>query len=414
MLAAAVLSLALTATVPGVAGAGGLTFDQALGLVEQVPGVEGARAAVTAQRDMAGRISSQIANPELRVEPGYRVSDSPTSATRFEGTASLSQSWSLSGLGGRRREAARLEGDQLEAEARAIALARRLSAAQAWIDLWAAEAALHEAREELELAADLAVRSERAAEHALLTRAESADAVAYRAEARLLALSIEGETTDLGYRLAREMARPPAALSAIGALPDPALPDEREWPKLVERAAAAPEIVARRIAAHAEAARVAEVRAARGTQLTTGLALQRDNLGEYVVFGQVGITLPIFDRGEREAAPYAAAAARARGEAEDAARGAAAELARAFHEVEHTQEVLAEMEKGFVPASAEAARLREVAFRAGDATVLEVLVARRGAASARARLNRARAAHAWAKVKIWLELAELARYGGPV
>jgi outer membrane protein TolC len=62
-----------------------------------------------------------------------------------------------------------------------------------------------------------------------------------------------------------------------------------------------------------------------------------------------------------------------------------------------------------MPASVEAARLREVTFRAGDATVVEVLVARRNAVAARARLNRAKAAHAWALVKVWLELAEIER-----
>ncbi|GEJ56680.1 TolC family protein [Anaeromyxobacter diazotrophicus] len=394
------------------ASADALTFDEALGLAERAPSVEAARAATSAQRDLASRISSQTSNPLLTVEPGYRISSSPTSTTRFEGTATLSQSWNLAGLASRRREAARGEGDQLDAEARATALARRLSAAQAWVDLWAAQAALADARQEAELAADLAARTGRAAEQALLTRADAADAVTYRAEARLLALSVEGETTDLGFRLARETARPPAALATAGELPSPTLPPPGEWAGLVARAGALPEVAARRLTARAESARAAEARAARGTALTLGAAVQRDNLGEYVVFGQVGVSLPLFDRGEREAAPFAAAAARAQGEAEEAGRAAAAELARAFHEVEHTGEVLHELEQGFLPASAEAARLREVTFRAGDATVLEVLVSRRSAAAARARLNRARAAHAWAQVKVWLELAEVARAEG--
>jgi cobalt-zinc-cadmium efflux system outer membrane protein len=404
MLAATLLTSLLAAAAAPAGDA--LTFDEALGLAERAPAVH------AAQRDLASRISSQTSNPELLVEPGYRVSPSATSTTHLEGVVSLSQSWSLAGLSSRRRESARAEGDLLAAEARATALARRLSAAQAWIDLWAAQAALADARQEAEIAADLAARTERAAEHALLTRAEAADAVTYRGEARLLALSVEGETTDLGYRLARETARPPVALATAGPLPDPPLPPVEQWPRLIERAGALPDAVARRLAAHADAAHAAEARAARGTQLMLGASMQRDNLAEYVAFGQIGLTFPFFDRGEREAAPYAAAAARERGQAEDAARAAATELARALHEVQHTQEVLAELDKGFLPASAEAARLREVAFRVGDATVLEVLLARRSATAARARLNRARAAHAWARVKVWLELSELARAGG--
>ncbi|HET9598670.1 MAG TPA: TolC family protein [Anaeromyxobacteraceae bacterium] len=386
-----------------------LTFDQALGLADHAPGVEGARSGAAAARELAGQVSSQTSNPELRIEPGYRLSESPSSVTRFEGTAALSQTWNLAGLSSRRRDAASSEADVAAVEARAAALARRLSAAQAWIDLWAAQQAYTGALEELRLADDLAARSDRAAGQALLTRADAADAAAYRAEARLLALSVEGEVTDLGYRLAREASVPAAALAASGPLPDVPVPPSGDWPQAVERAAALPEARARRLAAHADAARAAEARAARGTALTLGAALQRDNLAEYVGFAQVGVTLPLFDRGEREAALSEAAAARARGEADDLARAAGAELARAFHEVEHTGEVLHELEAGFLPASLEAARLREVAFRAGDATVLEVLVARRSAAAARARLSRAQAAHAWARVKVWLQLAEMER-----
>src|SRR5512132_3330327 len=217
----AALLLVLSAAAAAAPDAGGLTFDEALGLAEHVPSVEAGRTAVGAQRDVAGSISSQTANPELRLEPGYRLSSSSGSTTRFEGTVGIAQSWSLAGLGARRREAALGEGDQLEAEVRAAALARRLSAAQAWIDLWAAQATLVEARHELALAADLADRTERAAAHALITRAEAADAITYRAEARLLAISADGEVTDVGYRLARETARPPTALLATGELPLP-------------------------------------------------------------------------------------------------------------------------------------------------------------------------------------------------
>jgi outer membrane protein TolC len=386
-----------------------LTFDEALGLADHTSAVEAGRAAVAAHRDHVARISSQTSNPVLTVEPGWRVGASPSSTTRFEGGAGLSQSWSLAGLSRRRRDAARAEGDALAAEVRAAALARRLAAAQAWIEAWAAQSALADARQEAEIAGELADRTGRAAEQALLTRADAADAAAYRAEARQLALAVEGEVTDLGFRLAAETGRPPVALAPAGDLPSPVLPPSAEWPALVERAGGLPDVAARALLARAEAARAVEARAARGTQLTLGARWQRDNLGESVVYGQVGLTLPLFDRGEREAAAAAAGAARARGEAEDLARAAAVGLARALHEVEHTGEVLAELEGGFLPASATALRLREVALRAGDATVLEVLVARRSAAAARARVNRAKAAHAWAQVKVWLLLAELAR-----
>jgi outer membrane protein TolC len=46
-------------------------------------------------------------------------------------------------------------------------------------------------------------------------------------------------------------------------------------------------------------------------------------------------------------------------------------------------------------------------MRAGETTVLEVLVARRALAAARARRTRALAAHAWAQVRVWMLLAHL-------
>lgn len=386
-----------------------LTFDEALGLASRAPSVEGARQGAAASKALAAALSSQTSNPEVRVEPGYRLTQSPASTTRFEGIASLSQSWNLAGLASRRRESLRAEAETLEVQVRAVAMARRLGAAQAWIDLWAAQASLSDAHQEAALAAALAERTERGAAAALLTRADAADAASYRAEARLFALSVEGEATDLGFRLARETARPPVALETAGELPEPVLPAPTEWPALVALAAELPDVVARRLVARAEAARAAEVRAARGSALSFGVAVSRDNLREYVGFVQLGVTVPVFDHGEREAAPLVAAAVRGEREAEDARLAAAAELARSLHEVEHTQEILEELKRGFLSASAEAARLREVAFGAGDTTVVEVLVARRTAVAAVARLNRARAAHAWARVKVWIQLAELSK-----
>jgi outer membrane protein TolC len=46
-------------------------------------------------------------------------------------------------------------------------------------------------------------------------------------------------------------------------------------------------------------------------------------------------------------------------------------------------------------------------MRAGETTVLEVLVARRVWAAARQKRTRAQAAHAWAQVKVWMLLADM-------
>jgi outer membrane protein TolC len=46
-------------------------------------------------------------------------------------------------------------------------------------------------------------------------------------------------------------------------------------------------------------------------------------------------------------------------------------------------------------------------FEAGEATILEVITARRNVANARGRLERARAQNAWARVKVWLWLSAI-------
>jgi outer membrane protein TolC len=103
----------------------------------------------------------------------------------------------------------------------------------------------------------------------------------------------------------------------------------------------------------------------------------------------------------------AAAAARAQGEFEEARAMAATEMARSLHEVEHTGEVLEAIEKELVPAAEANAKARDASMRAGETTVLEVLVARRVWAAARAKQTRALAAHAWARVKVSMLLADM-------
>ncbi len=166
-------------------------------------------------------------------------------------------------------------------------------------------------------------------------------------------------------------------------------------------------MVARKLVGDAERARGLELRSARGWGLGTGVKGTRDYLATWGVQAVLELSVPLFDRGEREAAAQAAAALRSDGEHREAMQASATELTRALHEVEHTGEVLAAVETELLPAAAEGARVREASMRAGETTVLEVLVARRSWAAARARRTRALASHAWAQVKVWMLLADL-------
>jgi outer membrane protein TolC len=214
--------------------------------------------------------------------------------------------------------------------------------------------------------------------------------------------------TDLGYALAAAVARAPEhPLVTSGDLPEAPVPPRHEWAGLITRAVSLPSPRALALVAEADRALALEVRAASGGELELGVLGQRDAAGRTVLLGSVRLTLPVFERGQRAAGVIAAQAAQKAGAAADASRRAGVALARALHEVEHTREVLEELHEALLPATAESARLRTAAFRAGDATVVEVLLARRAAASARARELRASAAHAWARAKTMLLLAQL-------
>ncbi len=383
------------------------TFDQAIGLASRAPAVAGAEAAAAEQRKVGDSVSSLIANPTLNVQPGA-AKDPLDDQWRYMGEATLMQGWNLSGLPGDRKTSIRAEGDQLTAEARAAALSHRLGAAQAWLDAWAARQSLADALKEFELARDFSAKMARAAEAAAFTRAEAADAATYAAEAHVLAISAEGDVVERGYQLAVAMGqqaeKPPLA---AGPLPRPPSPSRTDWPSILDAAGKLPAVAARKLASDADRAREAELRSLKGWGLGTGVKGTRDYLGTWGAQAVLEVSFPLFDRGEREAAPMAAAAARAQGEFQQARAVAATEIARALHEVEHSGEVLAAVEGELVPAARVNAEARQASLRAGETTVLEVLVARRVLTSARQRLTRAQADHAWARVKVWMLLADM-------
>jgi outer membrane protein, heavy metal efflux system len=384
-----------------------VTFDQAIGLALSAPAVSGAEAAVAEQRRVGDAVSSLVANPTLAVQPGA-ARDPLDGQWKYMGETTLMQGWNLSGLPGDRKASVRAEGDQLSAEARAAALSHRLGAAQAWLDLWAAQQSLADAVQEYDLAREFSSRMARAAEMAAFTRAEAADAATYAADAHVLALAAEGDVVDRGYQLAVAMGREAEKpLVASGRLPSPPAPRRTDWPALLEAAGQLPAVAARRLASDADRAREAELRSMKGWGLGTGVKVTRDFLGTWGGQAVLEVSFPLFDRGEREAAPVAAAAVRARGEADEQRAIAATELSRSLHEVEHTREVLTAVEQELVPAAERNAEARQASMQAGETTVLEVLVARRVLAAARQKRTRALAAHTWARVKAWTLLADM-------
>lgn len=383
-----------------------VSFDQAIGLALRAPGVKGAERAAAVKRRIDQQISRSPYNPQIFVQPGVRLA--PSQARGVEGMVEVLHSWNLAGYAGARRKSARAEEEVLSAEARAVALERRLVAARAWLDQWGAQAVLGALERDEQTAVEFLRLVERAQRAGAMTMADLADARVYRGEAHLAVLGAEGDVYERGLALGRAAGlRAEEPTMTAGDLPSPPLPDDKAWRRMLDRVGHLPAVELRALRTRAERLRETEERAARGTLLQLGVIGQKDSPDGYLVYGEARLQMPVFDRGERERAGMAALAEQMEGEAGEAVIEGVTALAEARHEVAHTGEVLAELRDRLAPSAAEGARLRETIFRGGEGTILEVLQARRAAAAAAVRLRRAEAEHAWARVKAWLLLASV-------
>lgn len=252
-----------------------MTFDAALGLAAATPKVVGAARSAEEKAALDQQISALPYNPQVTVMPGWRFA--PRDARQPELVAEIIEPWNLSGQARARRQTVALEERVLQTEARLAALASRLSAARAWINVWAAEHVLDETRREERIAAELERLVDHAAALGAMTRADLAEARAYHAEARVAVLNAEGEAFQSGLTLAREVGAPEALpLQAEGALPAAPVPSPALRPDYLQRMNALPAVVLRDFQARAARARAVEEEAARGTIAQLGAVLQRD------------------------------------------------------------------------------------------------------------------------------------------
>lgn len=399
------LTIAANITIAAPAAQKKLTFDEAIGLSAETPDVRGAERAVAAKHDMRGRMSTMTSNPQLYFQPGFRVL--PAENKGVEVQASVMQSWNLAGLSRARTTAARMEEAELSVQARALALEQRIEAARAWMDLWCAERVFDVASREAALAGEFARLVEKAAAASAATKADVAEARAYHAEARLGVVGAEGEVFERGLLLSRVLAAGADPLGSIGDLPQAPVPVGANRREALQRVSALPAVQLKALEADVQRARSAEEKAARGTSISVGVYVQRDSPGGIVGYGAIGLSLPMFDRGERERSVTIARATQLDGEMKREQANAMADLAMGLHEVDHTQDVIDTLSSALLPPLEEALSHRLRLFEAGEATMLEVITARRNVANARGRLERSRAQNAWARVKVWLWLSAL-------
>lgn len=408
-----VASVAMARSAQGQGGDGASTraarvsFDRALGLAATAPRVRAAARSLDVKRRYDDRISTLTLNPTIGVQPGYRLLRQGDREPEL--LIDVVQPWNLAGHGRSRRETANLEAELLVAEARQIALAQRMGAAYAWIELWGAEQVLAEAIREDGVAGELEERVAKAQSLGAVTRADLADARAFHAEIRALTIAARGEVAQRGLFLAQQMGENPVAPFATdGSLPEPPLPSTPDQRALLDRVDTLPAVLVAEMAARAQRGREVEERSARGTVLSLGIAGQRDAPGGLVLSGVARLSFPLFDQGERERGVLAAEAERLQGEREQAFIQSRHDLASSIQEVEHTAALHAQLRDDLVPAAREGAETRRRLFQGGGTTMVEVLQSDRVAISALSRLHRAAAAHAWAKVRLWMLLSTLA------
>ncbi|MCA2981533.1 MAG: TolC family protein [Myxococcaceae bacterium] len=387
--------------VVGLVSAQALSFDEALALAETSPALEGQRRALERQARLAADVPVVVANPAVFIQPGVRRASS--GAFGPEAYLGVSQDVSLSGAGVSRAQSARAE---VEAAALGRGVTRRqlrLDVAGAWLSVWSAQASLAAAREEARLAKDWAAKVERGATSGGFTRVDVAVARAWLAEAALTALSLEGELFTRGVALNRALGRPRTTPArAASALPDLG-PVEREPPPLPEDVSTTLPVRLAVAEAEAQRRRANELLAGRGASLQVGAMGWREGVGDIAAVATLQLTLPLFERAQRERAVAEAAVARAEAATDGARADELAERTQAHHELEHTTEVLTVLEAQLLPATLEAAAGIERRFDAGEATAQELVLARRTLVAARGRRVSALAESVLARFR-WREL----------
>lgn len=384
-----------------------LAFDEAIALADRSPALSAQASGVELRRELAESVPWLTSNPTLQVQPGARVS--PSGASGPEIYVGVAQELSLSGAGSSRKTVALRE---VGADEAALALRRRttrLTVAHAWLAAWATTSALAAAREELELTRQLNASVARGASVGGFTRVDVAVTKAYAAEAHLAELALEGEVFSRSVALGRALAAEMRGLPEVAAaLPVIAL-EASQSAGLVEAATSSKSVQAARAEEDAARAHGAELEASRGTALQVGAFGWREGGGDVAALATLQLTLPAFERAQRERSVAAAGVAQAEGRVRTALVEERLDRLDALHELEHTAETRRVLEEELLPAASEAAEGMTRRFTAGEITAQELVVARRTLVSTRARVIRARADEVFARFRVAVLSQEVSR-----
>lgn len=387
-----------------------ITFAETLLRCKEAPSVRAVAESLRVKRSLDENLGAMVANPQVTVQAGYR---NDTGGQGADVQLSIQQGLNLAGFAKARRRTAELESAALQAEWQAALLQERLGAVRLWSELWGAEQAEENASEEVELAKQLLLRTERLFAGGAVTQVDVATAKTYLAEVQTRHLSIEGEVVELGLSLSRWLGQS-GALHAVGQPHEPKLPklDDTLVSEALRRLGELPEPLRRRLGEQSERAKADETAAERGTQLSVGAMVLREPTAPWAAFGTLSLSLPVFERGQRERANLMATAARRKIESEAALSEAQGDFRQLLHDVSHFGDLAKLIGETLLPSAEREVSLRERLLLAGDGTVLEVLQARRAYLTARTQAARVQASLLGSRQRMALYLTALGLFDG--
>jgi outer membrane protein TolC len=359
-----------------------LTLDQALARADEAADVTAADAAATERREAVSQLPALTSNPTVLLQPGLRAE---AGAARPEGQLSVTQGFNVAGLAQARHDVAEHDAVQARALALERRWQRRVQVARAWLDAWAANAATRAAQEDVDHARELVTRLGRAEASGGVTKADLASARAFAAEAEAFLLAWEGRSVDAGAALAMLLGLDELAVVGDAA---PELPSARV-DDLTARVPPHVRLLDAQLAA--ASARALEAAAQWGTQLQVSVSGAHEAPAAWLAGVGVGLTLPLFERGQADVAVQRALATRLAGELDLARRRARIEVKLLAHELEHTREIDEVVNGQQLPQAVEAAKLEGRRFDQGETTLQELLLVRRAVLTARAAAVVARA-----------------------
>lgn len=365
------------------------------------------RAAIVAAQAKAVALVSQAGaweNPELELKVGRtkpRVDDLERDQP-YGG--SLSQRLSWWGKRNARIAAARAQQQVTEAEGQVALLSLRADVRRAAIRYAAAIDAATQAEEDSRIANELA----------MMTKTKAAVGEADRSSVARAAL--EAATSALHRDARRREAV--TALTVLRTWCDPGLPDHlvvadafadttalTDATSLAVAAERHPQLRALAEVAAAATATITAERQARLPDLTIGVFADRE--ADKDTYGAtLGFEVPLWNRNEGGIAAAEAAQAQARATARSERLRLQRDLAEALGAVQTAQGEATALREQAVPVADEAIQLRTTAFQTGDASLADLLEARRAANVVRAELRDARRRAALAVVDLGLAVGD--------